>query len=69
MTPDRLRQIEDLYHVAREATVDERAVLLDEADPELRGEVESLLGRQDESLPTLDVVTVTELQSGFRLGI
>ncbi len=47
MTPDRFRQIEDLYHVARERTGAQRAELLAQADPELRGEVESLLERAD----------------------
>jgi predicted Ser/Thr protein kinase len=41
---DRWRQIEDLYHAARE----DRAVL-DKADPELRGEVESLLAHEGEA--------------------
>ena len=43
MTPERFRQIEELYHAAREGTADERAALLAQADPELRREVESLL--------------------------
>jgi hypothetical protein len=68
MTPDRLRQIEELYHSVRESSADRRAALLAQADPELRGEVESLLARQNESLPTLDVLTVTLMQSGTRLG-
>jgi serine/threonine protein kinase len=46
MTPERFRQIEELYHAAREATAAERAALLAQADPELRREVESLLARQ-----------------------
>src|SRR3984885_7869577 len=68
MTPDRLRQIEDLYHEAREATAQARAALLARADPELRGEVESLLACQEDSLPTLDPLTVAELHSDIRLG-
>jgi tetratricopeptide (TPR) repeat protein len=68
MTPDRLRQIEELYHSLRENPADLRAALLAQADPELRREVESLLARQDESLPTLDPLTMTILQSGARLG-
>ena len=43
MTPERFRQIEELYHAAREGTADERAALLAQTDPELRREVESLL--------------------------
>jgi tetratricopeptide (TPR) repeat protein len=50
MTPDRLEQIEELYHSAREASADERAAVLDRADPEVRREVESLLARRDDRL-------------------
>ena len=50
MTPDRLQQIEELYHSAQEAASDERAALLEQADPELRREVESLLARQSDRL-------------------
>ena len=46
MTPERFRQIEELYHAAREGTAEERAVLLAQTDPELRREVESLLSQQ-----------------------
>ena len=45
MTPDRLRQIEELYHSARESSASGRAALLALADPELRREVECLLAR------------------------
>ena len=47
MTPERFRQIEALYHAAREATADERAALLAQTDPELRHEVESLLSERN----------------------
>ena len=50
MTPDRFQQIEELYHCAREASPDKRAALLEQTDPELRREVESLLARQDDDL-------------------
>src|SRR5262245_57669236 len=43
MTPERFRQVEQLYHAVRERTGQERAALLARADPELRREVESLL--------------------------
>jgi Tol biopolymer transport system component/tRNA A-37 threonylcarbamoyl transferase component Bud32 len=43
MTPERFRQVEELYHAARGATAGERAALLAQTDPELRREVESLL--------------------------
>jgi TolB-like protein/Flp pilus assembly protein TadD len=68
MNPDRLQQIEELYHSVRESSTDRRSALLAQADPELRREVESLLARQDESLPTLDVPTMTVKYSGTRLG-
>jgi serine/threonine protein kinase len=43
MTPERLREIEDLYHAARECNESQRRALLDQADLELREHVESLL--------------------------
>ena len=43
MTPERFRQIEELYHAARERTGEQRTALLAQTDPELRREVESLL--------------------------
>ena len=46
MTPERLRQIEELFHSARQGSAEERAALLAEADPELRREVESLLAER-----------------------
>ena len=68
MTPDRLQQIEELYHSARESPPDQRAALLAQADPEVRGKVESLLARQDKSLPALDFRAMIVTQSGTRLG-
>ena len=46
MTPELFQQIEELYHAAREATAEERAALLEQTDPELRGEIESLLAER-----------------------
>lgn len=43
MTPERIRQIEELYQAVRERNAEERAELLARADPELRREVVSLL--------------------------
>ena len=43
MSPERLRQIEELYHAAREGTAEQRAALLARTDPELRRQVELLL--------------------------
>src|SRR5712691_223201 len=63
MTPERLREIEELYHAARE----NRAVL-DHADPELRREVEALLA-QEGLLPKLALSsTVTQVEVGAQLG-
>src|SRR5215472_15355307 len=47
MTPERCRQIEELYHAARERTAAERAALLAQADPEVRREIESLLAQRN----------------------
>jgi Tol biopolymer transport system component/predicted Ser/Thr protein kinase len=63
VTPERLRQVEELYHAARE----DRAAL-DQADPELRREVESLLAQDGVSLPSLNLPTVTQVAVGTLLG-
>ncbi len=79
MTPERFRQIEELYHAAREGTAEERAALLAHADPELRRELESLLVEPggDELLDRpaignaphlLEDSTRTELTVGASLG-
>jgi Tol biopolymer transport system component/tRNA A-37 threonylcarbamoyl transferase component Bud32 len=47
MTPERFRQIEELYHAARERTGAERAAVLAQVDPELRRQIESLLAQPD----------------------
>ena len=46
MSPERFQQIEELYHVAREKTPEERAALLEQTDPELRRDIESLLAER-----------------------
>ena len=68
MTPDRLQQIEELYHLVRESSADRRAALLAQADPEVRSKVESLLARQHESLPALDLRAMAVTHPGTRLG-
>jgi Tol biopolymer transport system component/tRNA A-37 threonylcarbamoyl transferase component Bud32 len=81
MSPELFRQIEELYHSAREATADARAALLGQADPEVRREVELLLrhrnGGEFLNRPAIlnapqmledETVTVTELASGACLG-
>jgi eukaryotic-like serine/threonine-protein kinase len=78
MTPERFRQIEELYHAARERTADERAELLARTDPELRREVESLLAERtggeflegpavQNARPT-EESTLVELPMGASLG-
>jgi serine/threonine protein kinase len=53
MSPERLGQVEELYHLARHRTSEERAQLLAKVDLELRHEVESLLA-QDGGQGVLD---------------
>src|SRR5262249_25057856 len=56
MSPDRWRQIEEIFHAAQEREAGERERFLAVAcgsDEELRREVESLLAQEDTSLLTL----------------
>ena len=56
MEPERLREIERLYHAALEREESQRSALLEKActgDPSLRREVESLLAH-DEAATFLD---------------
>jgi serine/threonine protein kinase/Tol biopolymer transport system component len=79
MNPERLRQIEDLYHSARECEPDKRSAFLSGAcrgDPELRREVESLLAQDPAREGILDrppadlleASAVMMLTAGARLG-
>jgi tRNA A-37 threonylcarbamoyl transferase component Bud32/tetratricopeptide (TPR) repeat protein len=79
MTPERLRQIEELYHAAREAKAGERAPMLAQADPELRRELESLFAERTggeflerpaiQNAPELlEDATVTSVAVGACLG-
>jgi tetratricopeptide (TPR) repeat protein len=79
MTPQRFRQIEELYHAARGTTGQERVALLEQTDPELRREIEALLVQPDsgefldrpalQNAPELlDDSTVAELTTGACLG-
>jgi hypothetical protein len=57
MIPERLRQIEELYHLARERKPGERAAFLIQActqDEDLRREVESLLASDPSSAALLE---------------
>ena len=51
MTPERFRQIEELYHTARDGTPEESAAALAGADPEVRREVELLLAQRSDEFP------------------
>lgn len=58
MSPERLLQVEELYHSARERAPKDRAELLAQADLELRREVESLLAQDGEGVldhPAMEV--------------
>jgi tetratricopeptide (TPR) repeat protein/predicted Ser/Thr protein kinase len=79
MNPERFRQIEELYHAAREGTPEQRAALLAQSDPELRREVELLMaepsGGEFLDRPAIRNVpellgdsTVTQLAAGVCLG-
>jgi tetratricopeptide (TPR) repeat protein len=79
MTAERFRQIAELYHAARQGTAEERAALLEQADADLRREVESLLAQPGsgelpdrpaiKKLPELlEDSTVTRFASGVCLG-
>ena len=79
MTPERFREIEQLYHAAREATAEERAALLAQIAPELRREVESLFANRTsgeflerpavQNAPELlEDATVTSVEVGACLG-
>ena len=79
MNPERLRQIEDLYHSARECEPDKRSAFLSGAcrgDPELWREVESLLAQDPAREGVLDHPAAAMLEdskvmmlaAGARLG-
>jgi len=76
MTPSRWQQIEELYHAALECAPDDRTALLARADPDLRGEVESLLAQGAtpldhpawEGASSLLGSTVAVLTPGTQLG-
>jgi hypothetical protein len=75
MTPEHWRQIEDLYHAARERNPAERSVLLECTDPGIRARVERMLdlesGGQILDRPAaglMDHVTETVMAAGAQLG-
>jgi len=72
MQAERWRQIEDLYHAALAQPVEKRAAFLAQAcpdDPQLRGEVQSLLDQQADSfLESAPLSAVRALSAGAKLG-
>src|SRR5262249_25791642 len=75
----RWRQIEELFHAVQELDAPERDRLLEQADPEVRREVESLLAQQsgdrilnhsawDQALPSGLDATNAALSPGSQLG-
>jgi len=75
MDPERWRQIEELFHAARECAASDRPALLAQAGPEVRGKVEALLAQEQSGRildrPAADLVldsTVTQIAAGAQLG-
>jgi tRNA A-37 threonylcarbamoyl transferase component Bud32/tetratricopeptide (TPR) repeat protein len=78
VTPERASQIEALFHAVCDATAEQRAGLLAQADPEVRREVDSLLAaRGGEILDRpaihcapylLEELTATQVSAGAQLG-
>ncbi|HLG96963.1 MAG TPA: protein kinase [Bryobacteraceae bacterium] len=77
MTPERFRQIEELYHAICENTGPEREALLAQAEPEMRREIEELLAQTESGFLERPAVagaaelgdeTVTGFTSGTCLG-
>ena len=73
MDAQRWQQIEDLYNTALARKPEERFALLDQADPEIKREVELMLAQNGSlldhpGLESLPESTVTMLAAGRRLG-
>ncbi len=79
MTPERFREIEELYHAVREASAGERAALMEQSDPDLRRQIESLLVERaggefldraaiENAAELLGDSTLTGLEAGACLG-
>ena len=66
MSPERMRKAYELYNAALERQPAERADLLNQADPELRREVESLLAQQGDG-PLNLLASVSQLPDGRSL--
>jgi eukaryotic-like serine/threonine-protein kinase len=71
MTPERFRQIDELYHAARDRVSGARAAFLAQAcdgDDELRREVASLLAQKDGGALDRGLFDSGELNPGAQLG-
>src|SRR6202140_3425249 len=73
MNPERWQQISVLYHTALEREPRERAVLLAQADPDVRRDVEALLAqRSGDGLldqPAWNLLASTPLAAGTQVGL
>src|SRR5262245_59236000 len=69
MTPEHLRQIEDLFHAVRELPKDERTAVLMAAPIEIRSAVESMLDTSANSLPELSLPSTVTIEQGTMLGV
>jgi eukaryotic-like serine/threonine-protein kinase len=59
MTPERWQKVEELFHLSLEREARQRAAFLDEAcagDPDLRGNVESLLAYDEQESDFLETL-------------
>ena len=75
MTPERWREIEELYQAARERDPEERELLLAASDPEIRFQVERLLEQpgggallDHPAAAPLERSTATRLAAGAQVG-
>jgi eukaryotic-like serine/threonine-protein kinase len=75
MTPEDWRQIEDLYHAARDRSPAERAGLLEGTDPDIRSRVERMLALDSSgqildrpAVGIVDHATETVMAPGAQLG-
>jgi integrase len=68
MTPERWKQVEELYRAVREVPAVDRDRVLRAANPELRGEVESLLAKEPASVIASATDAVPFVSVGTQLG-
>lgn len=75
MTPERWRQIEDLYHAAQGCAPAQRVALLERTDPDIRSRVERMLAMDSggemldrPATELLDETTASTMAAGSQLG-